>query len=155
MKRLYLILVALLPLLATSCLNTDVDESQYSRDCDINSISFEHRWAVQSEVDGIWTLNFKELQVESTIDKDKNVITVDIKVPAADASYPESERGKTDISSLACSFFVSNAAKVTPLQGAPQLGKLGDFSAKAFRYRVTSASGLYKDWNIIINSFTK
>lgn len=155
MKKIYLLALLLIPFLLTSCLNGYEDESAYSQACDITSVTFEHRWAVESDVPGIWALHFKELDVKSSIDNSANTVTLDITVPAVDNSFPEEERQKVDLSSLACTFFVSNAAKVTPLDGAPVLGKLGNFSAKTFRYRVTSASGVYKDWEIKINSFTK
>lgn len=155
MKKIYLLALLLIPFLLTSCLNSEADESAYSQECDITSVAFEHRWAVHSDVEGIWTLHFKELEVASKIDNAAQMVTLDLTVPTIDNSFPEDERRKVDLSSLVCSFFVSKAARVDPLDGAPKLGTLADFSAKTFRYRVTSASGVYKDWTITINSFTK
>lgn len=154
-KYIFILSTIILPLLFSSCLKDDLDDVEYSADCDISSVAFEHRWAVPSDVEGIWTLKFKEMSVTSDINKDNNTVTVDLTVPATDNSFTEEERNKASLSSLACSFFVSNAAQVTPLDGAPRLGTLGDYSAKTYKYRVTSASGVYKDWQININSFTK
>jgi len=154
-KYTYIIAMIILPLLSSSCLKDGLDEIEYSTECDITDVDFEHRWAVESDVEGIWTLKFKEMDVVRNIDLENQVVSVDITVPAADNSFPQNERDKVSLSSLACSFFVSKAAKVIPLDGAPQLGTLGDYSAKSFRYRVTSASGISKDWQIKINSFNK
>ena len=144
-----------LPFLFASCLGEDED-LEYSADCDITNVSFEHRWAVESvKVPGIWTLYFKDLTVKKTIDNDNATVTVDISVPTVDKSFPEEERAKVSLTSLACSFIVSHAASVRPLDNAPALGTLADFSGKTFKYRVQSASGAYKDWTIEINSFTK
>lgn len=154
-KYIYMITAIILPLLFSSCLKDDMDNIEYTTDCDISSVSFEHRWTVPSEVEGIWTLRFKEMSVKSDINKDNGIVTVDITVPSVDNSFPEEERNKVSLSSIACSFFVSNAAKVTPLEGAPKLGTLGDYSAQTYKYRVTSAAGVYKDWQIKINTFSK
>ncbi|WP_278703102.1 DUF5018-related domain-containing protein [Phocaeicola sartorii] len=156
MKRYtYIIVMIFLPFLLNSCLKDGLDDIEYSDECEITDIKFEHRWAVESDVEGIWTLKFKEMKVVRDIDLDNKVVTVDIMVPDTDNSFPQSERDKVNLSSLACSFFVSKAAKVTPLDGAPKLGTLGDYSSKNFRYRITSASGVSKDWQIVINSFNK
>ena len=154
-KYVSILVVSIFPFLFSSCLKDGLDEVEYSTECDITSVAFEHRWAVESDVEGIYTLYFKELSVESSINNESQTIIIDITVPAVDNSFPQEERDKVNLSSLACSFFVSNAASVTPLEGAPKLGTLGDFSAKSFKYRVTSASGAYKDWKLQINSFVK
>jgi hypothetical protein len=158
MKRyLYIVLTALVcSTLFNSCLKDGLDDVEYAKDCDIKSVAFEYRWAVPTgNVEGIYTLYFKTMTVNSTIDAEGSKVTVDITVPTTDKSYTQAERDKTSLSSIACSFVVSNAAKVSPLNGAPVLGTLGDYSGKTFTYRVTSASGVYKDWQIVINNFTK
>jgi hypothetical protein len=155
-KYLYIVSAVILPILFNSCLKYDIDEAEYSTDCDVTSVAFEHRWAAQTgKEEGIYTLYFKQMAVKSNIDKESQTIDLDITVPAADNSYPQSERDKTSLTSIACSFVVSNAANVAPLNGAPQLGTRGDYSGGTFTYRITSASGVFKDWRININSFDK
>ena len=154
-KYLYTIALITLPILFGSCLKDGLDDVEYSTECEVTSVSFEHRWVVESEAKGVYTLYFKTLTVNRSIDSERQTITVDITVPNTDKNFIQAERDKVSLSSLACLFVVSNAASVTPLDGAPKLGVLGDFSAKRFRYRVTSASGKYKDWELQINNFTK
>ncbi len=144
--------------LFSSCLEYGIDAPEYSTDCEITSIQFEHRWALQTgNVDGIYSLYFKTMTLSSNIDATGLKVTIDITVPTVDNNnkFTLEERNKVSLSSLACLFYVSNAASVTPLNGAPVLGTLGDYSGGVYTYRVTSASGVYKDWQIIINSFTK
>ena len=141
-------------LLFSSCLKYGLEEVELSNECEITNVQFEHRWAVPTGgIDGIYTLYFQAMTVNRN--SDGNRITLDITVPAVSNSFPQAERDKVSLSSIACLFFVSNAATVLPLNGAPTLGTLGDFSGKSFTYRVTSASGEYKDWQIIINDFIK
>lgn len=42
---------------------------------------------------------------------------------------------------------ISDAAEITPLEGAPELGKPGDFS-KNHKYRVTAADGSIQDYTL-------
>ena len=154
-KYIYIIALITFPLLFSSCLKNGLDEVEYSTECVITNVAFEHRWVIESDVEGIYSLYFKDLTVNQSIDSENRTITIDLTVPDIDNTFTQEERDKVSLTSLACSFIVSHAASVTPLDGAPKLGTLGDYSAKSFRYRVTSASGNYKDWTLQINSFNK
>lgn len=154
-KFIYTIIFIALPLLFSSCLKDGLDEVEYSTECEITNISFEHRWTIESDAKGVYSLYFKNLNVSQSIDKEKQTVTVDLTVPGTDNNFTQVERDKVSLSSIACSFNVSHAASVTPLDGAPKLGTLGDYSGKTFKYRVTSAAGNYKDWELKINSFNK
>ncbi len=155
-KYIYLISVIFFPILFGSCLKDGLDDVEYSNECEVTAVAFEHRWTVQTgEIEGVWTLHFKQMNVQYNIDKENHTIILDITVPATDNSFSQTEKDRVTLSSLACSFHVSRAASVAPLNGAPPLGTLGDYSSKTFTYRVTSASGIYKDWQIRINSFDK
>lgn len=154
-KYIYIIALITFPLLFSSCLKNGLDEVEYSTECEITTVAFEHRWTIESDVEGIYTLYFKDLTVNQSIDSENQTVTVELTVPGVDNTFTQEEREKVSLSSLACSFIVSHAASVTPLDGAPKLGVLGDYSAKSFKYRVTSASGVYKDWTLQINSFNK
>ena len=154
-KLIYTIILIALPLLFSSCLQNGLDEVEYLTECEITNVSFEHRWTIESDVKGVYSLYFKTLNVSQSIDKERQTITVDLKVPGTDNTFTQDERDKVSLSSIACSFNVSHAASVTPLDGAPKLGALGDYSGKTFKYRVTSAAGNYLDWELRINSFSK
>lgn len=154
-KFIYTIILITLPILFSSCLKDGLDDVEYSTECEITNVSFEHRWVIESDVQGIYSLYFKSLNVSKTIDKEKQTITVDITVPGASGTFTQSERDKVSLSSIACFFHVSQAASVTPLNGAPILGTMADFSGKTFKYRITSPAGNYKDWELKINNFNK
>jgi hypothetical protein len=137
-----------------------MEEPELTTECEISNIEFEHRWVTNpGDVEGMAKLFFQRLTVTRTIDSENATIIVSLTVPNVTANYPQEQRDATVLENLACSFFVSNAARVAPLNNAPQLGALGDFSgAKAtepFIYRVTAAAGNYKDWKLIIADFNK
>lgn len=155
-KFLYLIIGTLLgTALFSSCLNSDIDESEYSVECEVSNVEFEHRWAIESNVEGIYTLYFKGLDITKVIDAEKLEVLLNITVPGTSGNFTSEIRDEVSLSKIACILTVSRGAKVTPLNGAPVLGTLGDYSGKTYTYRVTSASGNYKDWTIVISSFIK
>jgi len=154
MKKYHLLVIILLSGLFTSCLKDGLDEGELSVECDVTNVKFEHRWAIDMNTPGMAELRFKEMQVQKNIDKESCTIDVTITVPKADGNYPEEERNATTLSKLACSFEISRAASVRPLNTAPVLGTLGDYNQET-RYRVTSASGEYKDWVLRVIEFKK
>lgn len=153
-KYSFLLLISLLSMLFTSCLKEGLEESELSTECDVTNIHFEHRWATEMSTPGMYQLNFIEMTVAKTIDAENCVIDVQITVPPASATYPQEQRDATTLSNMACSFEVSRAASVKPLGGAPVLGEMGDYTQECI-YRVTSASGEYKDWVVKVTSFVK
>ena len=153
-KYSILLLLPFFSMLFTSCLKDGLDEGVLSTECDVTNIHFEHRWATEMTTSGMYQLNFMEMTVNKTIDTENCVIEVQITVPAVSNNYPQEQRDATTLSIMAWSFEVSRAASVAPLNGAPVLGKLGDYT-KEHTYRVISASGEYKDWTVKVTSFTK
>lgn len=153
MKKYNLLFIVLLTILFTSCLKDAIEEEEFFVDCDVTNVKFEHRWTIET-FPGISQLYFKEMVVTKIIDSEHTTINVTISVPNADSNYPEEQRSATTLSNLACSFEVSRGASVEPLSGAPVLGTLGDYTSER-QYRVTSASGKYKDWILKVVSFTK
>ncbi len=154
MKKYSLLLMTLLAFLCTSCLTDGLEEGEFSKECDVTNVKFEHRWAIELSTPGMAELRFKEMSVAKTINKENATIEVTITVPKADGNYPEAQREVTALTKLACLFEVSRAASVKPLNGSPILGTLGDYTQETM-YRVISASGEYKDWVLKVNAFNK
>lgn len=154
MKKYSILCAFLMSFLFSSCLKDGLEEGEFSSECDVTDVKFEHRWADEMDTPGMAKLLFKEMQVKKTIDKENCIVEVIITVPKADGNYPVEQREVTALSNLACSFFVSRAASVKPLNGAPKLGTMGDYSTDC-TYRVISASGKYKDWTLKVVDFVK
>lgn len=155
MKKYNILLITLLSILFTSCLKDGLEIGELSTECDVTNVKFEHRWVIEnSQIPGMAELRFKEMSVAKIIDKERCTIDVTITVPKVDANYPEEQRNATVLSNIACSFEVSRAASVKPLGASPTLGKLGDYTQER-TYRVTSASGEYKDWVLKVSAFNK
>lgn len=143
----------------TSCLKHDLDEVESSKLCDISSVEFEYRWTkeiINSEgkPTGVHELYYKGIEVNATKDEANHKISIKMTVPMPNGNFTNEIRQQVSLERLVGMFTVSTAASVVPLNGAPVLGKQGDFSQKNFTYRVVAPSGDYKDWEIDITEFS-
>lgn len=154
MKKVLNITVLLLLLISvTSCLKSGLDDLPAYDEAKITNIHFEYRWYDDSE--GAKQLRVQTLNVEKTIDDETGIVTCKITVPGTSAVFTESIRDKVSLSSIACYVDMSTAARLKPLNSAPTLGEMRDFSAKEFKYLITAANGDKREWTIKIIDFIK
>ena len=116
-----------------------MDEGQWGTHAEITSGVFLYQWIVddivlsEGEVEGAKRVSVTD---DSIVDEDNFTVTTTV------------ETG-TDLTKVAC-YIYHNGNRVEPLNGAPKPGKVDDYSAKEFKYRIHSADGKYKDWTIEI-----
>lgn len=157
MKKI-LFLLSVVMITMTSCLKHDLDEVESSKLCDISNVEFEYRWTEEiigsnGNPTGVHELHYKGIEVTRIKDEANHKISLEMKVPMPSGDFTLERRQQVSLQNLVGMFTVSTAASVTPLNGAPALGKKGDFSRKSFTYRVTAPSGDYIDWEIEITKF--
>jgi len=142
----------------TSCLKAGLDELPAFTDANISNIYFEYRYQDPGKLwtDGTATVQYLALVFTTkNIDANANTINVTLKVPAASGSFTSAERAKVGITNIVCMTNISAAAKIEPVDGAPLLGKPGDFSAPR-KYLVTAADGTTaKTWTIVVTAINK
>lgn len=148
MAALLLLLVSV-----TSCLKSGLDDLPAYDEAQITNIHFEYRWYDDSE--GAKQLRVQALNVEKAIDDEAGVVTCKITVPGTSAVFTENIRNKVSLSNIVCYVDMSTAARLKPLDGAPVLGEMRDFSSGEFKYLVTAANGNEKEWTVKITDFTK
>ncbi|MGV8136069.1 MAG: BT_3044 domain-containing protein [Mangrovibacterium sp.] len=149
MRKLIYILPILL-LSVTSCLKSDLDELPAYEEAEMTDFDLEYRFAVKNsnEVDYLMVVT---LTTSPVVDEVNSTITLSPKIPSPTGDFTVDERKKVSLTSIVGYAKVSPAAKVEPIEGAPVLGKPGDFTASR-KYRVTAADGkTSKVWTIIIN----
>lgn len=95
------------------------------------------------------------MTLAKTIDEENNTVTCKITVPGTNALFTEQIRNEVSLSNIVCYIDMSTAARLKPLNGAPTLGEVQDFSAKDFRYLITAANGDKREWTIKIQDFIK
>lgn len=149
MKRALNVLVLLCLLCGmTSCLKSNLDELETYGGANITSVSrVEYRY-VSDEIapsSGQNVVKYVTLEYSgSTVDMENATVTIPVKLPA---NFPESELGKVSASNLVVVVTLSTAARIEPVNGAPALGKPGDWSMPN-EYKVTAANGTSRIWTI-------
>ena len=142
----------------TSCLKSGLEDLPAFTDADITNIYFEYRYQDPNDlwIDGTAKVKYVTLVVATkTIDAAARTVTVTITVPAASGAFTATERAKVALTNLVGMTSISTAAKIEPVEGAPQLGKPGDFSAPR-KYLVTAADGTTKKtWTITVTALNK
>jgi hypothetical protein len=150
MKKYIMISVLSMMIGMTSCLKSGLDELPAFEDADITGVFFEYRY-VFTRTDGGQEVKFQTLTTSSSdINKENTTANVTVTVPGSSDTFNESERGKVSQNSLIARFNLSSAAKIEPLDGAPNLGQPGDFNAPV-KYKVTAADGKNsKTWTVTV-----
>lgn len=157
MKKILFLFSLLLSM--ASCLEHGLEEVESSTLCDLSNVEFEYRWTKEvvgsdGKATGVHELHYKVMTVERTKDEANHKMNLKITVPMPDnKDFTNEIRQQVSLQNLVGKFTVSTAAKVVPLNNAPTLGIVGDFSGKTYTYRVIAASGDYIDWVINITEF--
>lgn len=150
-KFVNIVLLIFLMGIVSSCLKSGLDDLDTYSDAEITNLKFEYRWWNDDKQQ----MAVQEISIEKQISTDDNLITCKLTVPAVSASFTADIRQEVSLSKLYAFMDISTAARITPVNGAPTLGKAADFSAKEFKYLVTAADGTKREWTIKITDFIK
>lgn len=156
MKKISNILLGLCILLGmTSCLKSGLDDIEEYSGADITAVSrVEYRY-ISDEISSASQQNIvKNITLEysgSKIDTEKATVSIPVKAPT---NFPITELPNLSTKQLVVVVTLSTAARIEPINGAPSLGKPGDWSHPN-EYKVTAANGTSKNWTISISSLTK
>lgn len=148
---IYLTILFTIPIFS-GCLESDLPNMTNSNKKEMTTVDFEYRWLSTRDVPGGTQeiSNVKTLNKMINIVKNKNdadTIYCSLSIPI---SIPADEKSKISLKHLWGYAAISDAAFVTSLNGAPELGTPGDFS-KPVSYRITAADGSTKDYVIVVN----
>jgi hypothetical protein len=149
MRKLIFIL-SILSLVMTSCIDWGLQELPVYNEAEITAFNLEHRYVVKNAND-VEMMAVVTMNTDVQINKENATITVTASVPPATTSFTEAERRKVSLESIIAYAKLSPAAKIEPIDGAPVLGTIGDFTGER-KYRVNAADGkTVKIWTIRIN----
>ncbi len=149
MKKIIYLLIILV-FTTTSCIEWGLDELPAYEEVEITDFDLEHRYTAEN-ANGVESVVFTTLNSSVDILTDDATITVTASIPPATEVFTEEIRRAITLESIVGYVKISPASKIEPLDDAPTLGALGDFSV-ASKYRVTAADGkTSKDWTIIVN----
>ena len=136
MKRFIYLMLVMVMMGLTSCLKYGLEELPAFEDADITDFYFEYRYTITQNLTRI---GFQRLTNVSKTISDQSV-NITVSVPAASGTFTEAERAKVNLNNIVGYCYLSTAATITPIDGAPTLGKSGNFSSPV-KYKVTAANG--------------
>lgn len=147
MKKIisYTLSIAFICLTLSSCLKSGLEGIEDFHDAELTNMQFEYRWAYSqpsATPDGppVEQLATQQLSTTVVFDEDGYTLNCTITVPAANGIFTAEEREKVTLAQIVGMATISTAATIKPLNGAPELGKRGDFSAPV-KFLVTAADG--------------
>lgn len=154
MKYLKYILLLFACLSFSSCLESGLDDLPSYEEADIKAFTFEYRWMVKEGTSE--KLRVQKMSTDVDINIDNATVTCTITVPNVNGAFTQEIRDKVSLSNLNAYCTISTAATITPLEDAPVLGKIGDFSKSNMQYEVVAADGKNKKtWKLVIAGFNK
>lgn len=153
MKILKYLAMAIVVLTTTSCLKANLEDLPTWGESNITDIRFDYRYYGSQEwVDGGNVVEYMELKlVDKVVNKEAKTVTCKVQVPVASGTFTVAEKAKVNLTNIAGILWVSQAARVTPIEGAPILGVAGDWS-KPNKYEIMAANGTKSVWVITVTS---
>jgi len=144
MKRLTYLILAVVLVGMTSCLESGLKELPAYEDANITDFYFEHRYTTTQNGNTV-TNAVRLTNISRTISD--QAVSITVSVPEAGATFTEAERARVNLSNIVGYCYLSTAATIEPIEGSPKLGGTGNFSAPV-KYKVTAANGTTKIWTI-------
>ena len=127
-------------LILSSCLETGLDDLESYDDAEIRAFKFEHRW--EQTMSGGNNTQLGVVSLPTDVKIEGNTISCTITVPEAGnpSFFTEEVRDGVKLEKIVGIATISTASTIHPMDGAPVLGKWGDFS-KSCKYKVIAADG--------------
>ena len=152
MRKILNILAALfVAVVATSCLEHDLEELEVFDGCDITRIDCEFRWKTGEIHPGTGAEKVNQVYLKAArsyetdeADPSKGVCTIKYdNTPIPDEYKATAEQN------MVVYVTISTAAIIKPIGDAPTLGIPADWT-KDHQYEVTAADGTKKTWTIVV-----
>lgn len=121
----------------TSCLEAGLDELPAYGEADITDFYFEYRYQVERS-DGVKEIKYMRMINDKKEIGEDGTIRLEVSIPQADETFTEVERAKVSLDRIVGYCYLSNSAEIEPIDGAPELGTIGNFSSSV-KYKVTAA----------------
>lgn len=159
MKRIFKYLIAAVSMvaLATSCINSNLEDLPVYDESNIVQVNAEWRYNFGTEWTGEPAVKFQQLnRIEQKIDTVACTAVTKFSLPAANVTqgWTDAERAKVVVTNLAVKLNLSTAARVKPIGDSPALGVPADWS-KSHQYEVWSASGKTKIWTVTVQGIVR
>lgn len=150
-KFLNIFTTLMLAVLATSCLERNLEELETFSGADITGLQGCYWRYYGTETNpGSGELEVKQVRIASghweVTSETETAAEAQFDIQF-NQNFPKDQRPKFTTKQLMVVFNISQAAVIKPIEGAPVLGKPGDWS-KPNKYEVTAADGTKKIWTV-------
>ena len=144
----------LLAVVATSCLEHDLEELEVFDGCDITRIDCAFRWKTgethpgsgAEKVNQVYLAGARSYETDEA-DPSKGVCTIKY----TNNAIPDQYKANAE-TQMVVYVTISTAAIIKPIGDAPQLGIPADWT-KDHQYEVTAANGDKKVWTIVVEPY--
>jgi uncharacterized protein DUF5018/uncharacterized protein DUF4361 len=146
-----LLMVSVISLLMTSCLKRDLPEMKSSSLNNISDFNLIYKY-LDTVIDNAGTAkeNTRILVKTVQLNKVRTISSDTVYIaPSFPAGFPRKEKAKVTLSNIVGYANIPDAAIISPVSSAPELGKPGNYAAPV-RYEVTAANGSKKSWVIAV-----
>lgn len=151
MKRIFYFFTALiLAVISTSCLESNLEELDTYKDCDITSGEIYWRYYGDGKIPASGEPQVKQVRLARAVQADAENNTFYIKYTTT--ALPADQVNAFTPSKVVIAVTISTAATIEPIEGAPKLGTPGDWS-KPNKYVVKAANGDKKTWTIVVEPY--
>lgn len=141
----YISIIIGLAFMLSSCIDVGLDELPLHSNAEIVNVTFEYRYSVENE-HGYPMLAYVILSNAMTTNG--NEIENVLAVPPPSGDFTAELASQVDLTNIVGYVDLSDAATIEPIDGAPELGTVADFSQPR-KYRVTAADGTSKVWTLV------
>ncbi|HAZ02938.1 MAG: hypothetical protein A2W90_09435 [Bacteroidetes bacterium GWF2_42_66] len=138
------IIFLMVVLFTPSCIDWGLGELPSYKESEILDLDFEYRYTVKND-NGVERLAVKQLQNKTVISE--NTIYNYLTIPNASGSFTEEIVKQIALTNIIGYADISTGAIIKPIEGAPELGEIGDYSS-VLKYKVIAANGDSKIWTI-------
>ncbi len=147
-KYLFIIVMVLISSSCIDFLEWGLDELPLNDEAEIQTFFFEYRFTVVNE-NGFPQVEFRTM--ETAVTKDNTNINCVVTVPGPSGFFTEQVAAGVNLTNLVGYCTLSPAAVIEPMDNAPRLGGVGNWSQSPYRYKVTAADGSTKTWTITVS----
>lgn len=147
-KIIYFLMAVLAAASLSSCLKHDLEDLDVFKECDITGVQGVYwRYYGTEKIPGSDQVQVKQVRIPSGNFRADNEAGTCEFAYQLNHQFPADQKSEFTPKKLVVILNISSAAKIEPMEGAPVLGKPGDWS-KVNKYKVTGADGSTKVWTI-------
>lgn len=149
-KLISIFAVFVLAMVATSCLDSGLEELETYSGCDITGGQIYYRYYGTNKINASGELEVKQVRLARAVEQDTTTNTYTIAYVTG--NVPADQKDKFTQANVVIALDISTAATIAPVNGSPTLGVPADWT-EPHQYVVTAANGKKKTWTVVVEPY--